>query len=104
LTGAQSIRDDPARSRFELRQGEVTIGYLTYQPGAQGVVALLHAEVDPAHRGSGVGGRLVAQSLHLLRERGVSVLPFCPFVRAYLAGHPGEEDLVPVAQRERFGL
>lgn len=32
------------------------------------------------------------------------MLPFCPFVNAWIGKHPDYLDLVPADQRERFGL
>jgi hypothetical protein len=39
-----------------------------------------------------------------MRQRGVEVLPYCPFVQSYLQRHAELQDLVPVGDRERFGL
>lgn len=36
--------------------------------------------------------------------RGVTVCPYCPFVRAFIEEHTGYLDLVPVEARGRFGL
>jgi predicted GNAT family acetyltransferase len=38
------------------------------------------------------------------REHGQQVLPYCPFVRSYIERHQEYADLVPAAERERFGL
>ena len=32
------------------------------------------------------------------------MLPFCPFVREWLAGHPEYADLIPAPDRATFGL
>jgi predicted GNAT family acetyltransferase len=39
-----------------------------------------------------------------MRRRGLRVLPFCPFVRSYIARHSEYLDLVPEKQRAAFGL
>ena len=49
--------------------------------------------------GQGLGSRLVREALTGLRDRGVAVLPYCPFVKAYLQRHPELVDLVPEAER-----
>jgi len=38
------------------------------------------------------------------RSDGLSVLPFCPFVRSYIAGHTEYLDLVPEDMRAKFDL
>jgi predicted GNAT family acetyltransferase len=89
-----TVRDNSAQLRYELidEDGDV-IGELRYrrEPGA---VVLVHTEVDPAHEGQGLGGVLVEGAFNDLRERGLKIVPVCPFVRAWLRRHPDQADLV----------
>jgi predicted GNAT family acetyltransferase len=41
-----------------------------------------------------MGSRLVRGALDDIRGRGLKLVPRCEFVRAYLARHPEESDLV----------
>jgi predicted GNAT family acetyltransferase len=88
-----SVADNPAGARYELSVGGRRIGFVTYrmEPGA---IALLHAEVNPAHERQGWGSRLVAGALGDARERGLKVRPVCPFVLAYIERHPEYWDLL----------
>jgi predicted GNAT family acetyltransferase len=89
-----TVRDNPAQLRYELiaDDGDV-IGEIRYrrEPGA---VALVHTDVDPAHEGQGLAGLLVEGAFRDLRERGLRVIPICPYVRAWLRRHPEQADLV----------
>ncbi len=86
-TAALSVRDNPAELRYELtRDGEV-LGFIRYRREPDAVV-LVHTDVDPAYERQGLGSFLVAGALEDLRERGLRVVPLCPFVRAYLRDHP----------------
>ncbi|HEY3259270.1 MAG TPA: GNAT family N-acetyltransferase, partial [Pseudonocardiaceae bacterium] len=58
----------------------------------------------PEFGGRGLAGQLVQHALDDTRRRGLAVLPFCPYVRGFIARHPEYVDLVPQAQRDRFGL
>jgi uncharacterized protein len=87
-----SVRDNIALSRFELDDGGVT-AFMNYRL-ADGVLSLDHTETPVAARGRGIASRLVAGALDLGRARGLKVVPRCPFVRAYLAGHPEDRDLL----------
>jgi predicted GNAT family acetyltransferase len=49
--------------------------------------------VVPEAEGQGVGSRLVAGTLDDIRSRGLSILVVCPFVRAYILGHPEYADM-----------
>lgn len=87
------VQDNPDRRRFEiLIDGEVG-GFADYRE-RDGAVAVVHSEVDPAHRGKGLGGILAARTLDTLRERGRQVVPACPFFAKYVAEHPEYDDIV----------
>jgi predicted GNAT family acetyltransferase len=60
--------------------------------------------VDPRFGGRGLGGILVRGALDAARDRGLEVLPFCPFVRGWIGRHPEYRELVPEGQRARFGF
>ena len=47
---------------------------------------------------------LIRTALTEARSDGLAVLPFCPFVRGYIAGHPEYLDLVPGDMRAKFAL
>ena len=90
---AVTVQDNPARRRFEiLLDGEVG-GFADYRV-RDGAVVVVHSEVDPAHRGQGLGGILAARTLDTLRERGEKVVPACPFFAKYVAEHPEYDDIV----------
>jgi predicted GNAT family acetyltransferase len=88
---AEQVRDNAALSRFEL-QLDGAVAVLDYTRRGQ-VLALNHAGVPPAFEGRGVGSRLVAGALALIRSRGERLVPRCSFVVAYLQRHPEYEDL-----------
>jgi uncharacterized protein len=90
---APRVADNPQASRYELWLGTTRAGLIEYR-SQQGVVFLVHTEVDPAFAGRGLGERLVAGALADLRARGLKLVPICPFVRAYLRRHPDQADLV----------
>jgi predicted GNAT family acetyltransferase len=90
---APRVSDNPRASRYELWLGTTRAGMIEYR-AEPGVVVLVHTEVDPAFAGQGLGERLVAGALADLRARGLTLVPLCPFVRAYLRRHPDQADLV----------
>jgi predicted GNAT family acetyltransferase len=79
--------------RFEAHVGDEPAGLITYRI-AGGRMVLPHTEVEPRFEGRGVGSRLAVAALDAARARGLSVVPACPFVRAYIDRHPEYGDLV----------
>ena len=98
-----STADAAERERYEARADEALAGILQYRRRPT-LVALVHTEVLPAFEGQGVGGALARFALDDARASGTAVLPFCPFVNAYIERHPEYADLVPENLREKFGL
>ena len=97
------IADAPDRERYELSiDGEVA-GFTTYR-ARPGLIAFLHTEVDERLQGRGLADRLIRFALEDARTRGLAVLPFCPFVKAFIERHREFEELVPEVHREQFGL
>ena len=91
-----TVHDNTERRRYEARIGTKVVGVIYYR-ARPGRMTLIHTEVDPAFEGKGVGSRLVTGSLEDIRRRGLSLVPVCPFVRAYLSRHPEQADLVATA-------
>jgi predicted GNAT family acetyltransferase len=87
------VADQPEARRYELTAEGERIGFVTYRM-EPGVIAFLHAEVNPAHERQGWGSRLVAGALDDARARGLKVRPVCPFVVAYIESHPDYRDLL----------
>ena len=89
------VQDNPDELRYELRVDGNLAGHIRYRrkPGS---IVLLHAEVEPALEGQGLGAELVRSALEDIRSRGELVVPLCPFVDAYIRRHPEYADLVAV--------
>jgi predicted GNAT family acetyltransferase len=88
-----SVADNPAADRYELHVDSELVGFITYRR-SDGVLSLLHAEVDPNQERRGLGSALAAGALDDVRARGLSVHPLCPFVASFIARHPQYADLV----------
>jgi len=101
--GDVAVHDRPDRSRFELIVDGEPAGHLQYRREGS-LFALPHTEVEPRFGGRGLGGRLVAAALDDLRSRNAQVLPDCPFVAHFIRAHGDYADLVPVAERSRYGI
>jgi uncharacterized protein len=98
-----AVADAPERRRIEVSVDGEPAGSLVYREKG-GLLALIHTEVDDRFEGHGLGGRLARFALDQARERGLSVLPFCPFVNAWMQRHPEYADLVPAEYRPNFDL
>lgn len=98
-----AVSDAPERERYEIRVDGELAGFATYKAQPQ-QIAFKHTEVDDRFEGRGLAGKLIAFALDDARGRGLAVLPFCPFVKAYIQRHREYADLVPEDRRGEFDL
>jgi predicted GNAT family acetyltransferase len=80
------ITHDPDDSRFEYRSGG-SVAELVYRLRGQRMV-LLHTGVPHALEKHGIGGELVRTAVGYAVRQGLTVVPACPFARAWLEEHP----------------
>ena len=97
------VRDNPERHRFEIDLGDGTfaIAEYTLRPGK---ILFTHTEVPEAHGGKGFGTTLIRFALDAARERGLKVIPICPFFAAYMQKHGEVQDLLDPHWRKKLGL
>lgn len=88
----KSVIDNKAEQEFELAvDGHRAVA--AYQLEGDTIV-FTHTEVPPEIEGRGVGTKLIQAALDSARDRGLTVVPQCRFVRAYMEKHPETRDML----------
>lgn len=87
------VTDNTAASRYEIHVGDELGGYARYRREGDRLV-FFDTQVDPAHRGNGLGQELIRVALEDVRAQGREVEPECRFVAAYIYEHPEYLDLL----------
>ncbi len=91
---SSQVTHDPGDSRFEYRSAGF-VAELVYRRHGERMV-LLHTGVPETLEGHGVGGALVRAAVGYAAGQGLTVVPACPFARAWLDRHPDVAALVPI--------
>ena len=86
------VVDHPDRHRFELAE-DGKLAYADYRREAN-LLIIPYVHADPALRGKGTAGRLMAGMLEIVRSRGEKVRPVCGYAAAWIQRHPDYQDLV----------
>ncbi|MDX1270553.1 GNAT family N-acetyltransferase [Bizionia paragorgiae] len=74
------------KKRFEI-EIDGHFAFINYgEFGSQ--IALVHTETDPELAGKGAASAVVEKTLHYLEDKNIDLLPFCPYVFAYIKKHP----------------
>ncbi|TKK88221.1 N-acetyltransferase [Herbidospora galbida] len=88
------VADNAETERFEISVDGEVAGFVKYRLPRPGRIVFVHTEIDPAHEGKGLGSKLARAVLDSARERGLEVVPMCPFIKGYIDRHPEYADLV----------
>src|SRR4051794_26171239 len=95
------VADNPAERRYEVSVGGEVVGFAMYRD-EDGRRVFFHTEVSPGHEGEGLGHQLVEAALTEMRERGMPVVPLCPFFAAFIRKDPEWRDVLAPELKERF--
>jgi predicted GNAT family acetyltransferase len=94
LPSSDAVHDDQANSRLVLEvDGSTAELIYDTEPGR---LVLIHTEVPEVLGGRGIGGQLVRAAVKHARDEGLTVVPWCPFARRWLAEHPDVSANVPI--------
>jgi predicted GNAT family acetyltransferase len=93
----------PEANRYVIFVDEKPAGFTEFK-ASPGVIAFLHTEIQPEYGGQGLAGKLIRYALDDVRKLGLAVLPYCEFVRGFIAKNEEYLDLVPAERRAEFDL
>ena len=81
------LRRDEAGSRYEAHLADGSVAVLDYR--VEGDRALFtHTGTPERHRGQGIAGRLTRFALDDAVERGLKIVPYCPFTAYFIRENP----------------
>lgn len=92
MTAPTRVTNNTTDSQFEILD-DGRLATLAYSE-RDGKIYLIHTEVPKALQGRGYASTLARTALEYAKEHRLTVVPYCPFVRAYLKRHPEYESLV----------
>lgn len=79
---AITLSRNDTESRYEVRLGAALAGRAHYRADEQSIV-FTHTEVETEFEGRGLGSKLAKYALDDAVERGLQIVPQCPFIAAY---------------------
>ena len=88
-----TVRNDEARSRYELVEDDAALGFAEYRVQGNAVV-FHHTVIDRERRGHGLGAVLVQAALDDVRTTHRTVVPVCWYVERFIDTHSGYADLL----------
>ena len=96
------IRDNAELKRYELPVGD-QVAVVTYNLSEPNLM-ITETLVPEALEGQGIASRLAKHVLADAKERGLLILPVCPFFSSYLQKHPEYAEVVHPTYRTILGI
>jgi hypothetical protein len=86
------VVNNTEKRRFEVQaEGHTaTSDYMISGPK----IIFTHTEVPRALEGNGIAGMMAKAGLHFAKEKGLKVMPLCPFMAGYIKRHPEWKDIL----------
>ena len=86
------LTDNTEQNQYEFHVGDELskVEYIRVQDK----IYLTHTEVPPSLAGRGIGSALIGAVLSDIKEKGLTLVPLCPFVALYLQRNPEWKELV----------
>lgn len=87
------IVHEAENKRSAAYDGEKNVGECTYSESPE-IWIIDHTFVDDAYGGQGIAGKLVTEVVERAREKGVKIIPLCPFAKKEFDRKPEYGDVL----------
>lgn len=88
-----SVKVEETKGAFVYHSDGKKGGEMTFSIAGPERIIIDHTEVEDDFRGKGVGLSLVEFAVNYVRQKGIKMLPLCPFTKATLQKHPEWADV-----------
>ncbi len=88
------MRTQPTGGQYVIRIAGMPDAVMTFSRAGEHILIIDHTFVPKELGGRGIGKALVEYMVADVRERGLKVVPLCPFTRATLEKHPEWQDIL----------
>lgn len=86
------MRKNEDRQRFEIEiNGH--FAFINYKE-SQSKISLIHTEAEPDLAGTGAAAAVVEKTLQYIQKSEKKLLPYCPYVFAFIKKHPEWKSIV----------
>lgn len=87
-------RDDDGSRYLAVEDGH-QVGLIDFRRTPESV-AIDHTETKPEVRGRGIADQLTRFAVDDIRDQDLTVIPNCPFTKAWFDAHPDDQDVLGV--------
>lgn len=75
-------KDDNKKGVFYVEQANEILAEMTYVWAGTDRIIIDHTDVNASLKGKGIGKQMVTKAVDFAREKGIKIVPLCPFARS----------------------
>ncbi|CAG0992645.1 putative protein YjdJ [Flavobacteriales bacterium] len=75
-------KDDGNKGAFYVELDNQVLAEMTYVWAGTDRIIIDHTDVNAVLKGKGVGKQMITKAVSFAREKGIKILPLCPFARS----------------------
>ncbi|MEZ7504633.1 GNAT family N-acetyltransferase [Flavobacterium sp. Arc2] len=94
MTEVIELEHNDQKGTLYLKVDNKTEAKLTFVFAGATKIIIDHTEVNPSNKGKGFGKKLVFEAVKFSREKGITILPLCPFAKSVFDKTPELRDVL----------
>ena len=94
LTEEVQLRIYDNKGAFYIEIEGIQEAMMTFVYAGEDKIIIDHTEVNPGNEGKGFGKKMVTKAVEFAREKGIKILPLCPFAKSVFDKTPEFTDVL----------
>lgn len=94
MTEEVQLRINDNKGAFYIEVEGKQEAMMTFVFAGEAKIIIDHTEVNPGNEGKGFGKKMVTKAVEFAREKGIKILPLCPFAKSVFDKTPEFRDVL----------
>ena len=94
LTEEVQLRIYDNKGAFYIEVEGIQEAMMTFVYAGEDKIIIDHTEVNPGNEGKGFGKKMVTKAVEFAREKGIKIVPLCPFAKSVFDKTPEFRDVL----------
>ena len=94
LTEEVQLRIYDNKGAFYIEIEGIQEAMMTFVYAGEDKIIIDHTEVNPGNEGKGFGKKMVTKAVEFAREKGIKIIPLCPFAKSVFDKTPEYRDVL----------
>lgn len=86
--------EDGRKGKFTILENEIPAGEMTYVWAGDSKFIIDHTETYEGFNGKGYGKMLVLHGVEYAKQKGVKILPLCPYAKKVMEADPALHEMI----------